>query len=259
MNTTTPAPANSLPHQSSPLQGQRALVTGGATRVGAEIVRGLARAGADVVIHFGSNAHGAAAVAAEVRALGRRADLVQADLLSPQAPHELATQALQGGGIDILVNNASIYPDADSLDSSHTIEHESLVDWERSMAINARAPFFLMQALAPALKASSVGNVINLLDRSLSDLFIDRAAHSVSKAALAHITHIAAKSWRGLVRVNGIELGPILPGDTMPPEEAAAIRWAGPAQVVATILYIITTPFINGEIIGLRNRYSLHL
>lgn len=236
-----------------PLLGLRALVTGGATRIGAEIVRGLAQAGCDVVIHYSSNATGASRVATEVHKLGRQAVTVQGDFSRPDTPHAVAQGALREGTVDILINNASIYPDADTLGSQHHIEEETFEDWERSMTINARAPFFLMQALAPALKASRSGNVINLLDRSLSDLFIERAAHSVSKSALAAITRIAAKSWRTSVRVNGIELGPILPGDQMPPDEIAATTWAGPSQVVNTILFILTTPFIRGEIIGLRN------
>jgi NAD(P)-dependent dehydrogenase (short-subunit alcohol dehydrogenase family) len=235
------------------LVGLRALVTGGATRIGREISLGLARSGCDIIVHYAENEAGAGVVADEIRSLGRKAIPVQANFIDPRAPTKLAHAALSTGEVDILINNASIYPDADSLLSNHSIEHETLEDWERSMAINARAPFFLMQALAPSLIASRNGNVVNLLDRSISDLFIDRAAHSASKATLAAVTLIAAKTWKSSVRVNGIELGWILPGDNMPEEARQQIVWAGPAQVVETILFILTTPFIRGEVIGLRN------
>ncbi len=237
----------------SPLKGLRALVTGGATRIGREISLGLARVGCNVVVHYADNATGAISVVEEIRSLGRKALAIQGDFANPEAPAEVARAALADGPIDILVNNASIYPDADSLSSAHSLEHETLEEWERSMAINARAPFFLMQALAKSLSASTHGNVINLLDRSISDLFVDRVAHSASKATLAQVTLIAAKTWKNSVRVNAIELGPILPGANMPEEAKNKVLWAGPHQVVETILFILTTPFIRGEIIGLKN------
>jgi NAD(P)-dependent dehydrogenase (short-subunit alcohol dehydrogenase family) len=237
----------------SSLKELRALVTGGATRIGREISLGLARAGCDVVVHYAGNATGAASVVEEIRSLGRKAVAIQGDFANPSAPAEVARAALADGSIDILVNNASIYPDANSLSSAHSLEHETIEEWERSMAINARGPFFLMQALAKSLAASTNGNVINLLDRSISNLFVDRAVHSASKATLAQVTLIAAKTWKHSVRVNGIELGPILPGANMPEEAKSKIVWAGPGQVVDTILFILTTPFIRGEIIGLKN------
>ena len=115
------------------IEGKIGLVTGGAHRVGRALVLGLARAGADVAIHYHSSDEEAAETAEEVRALGRRAETFRADLSDPDAVRGLAASVGDAmGGLDILVNNASLFESA-------RFEEVTVESWDRVMAVNLRA------------------------------------------------------------------------------------------------------------------------
>ena len=126
--------------QTTELQGKTALVTGGAARLGASIVRHLHAAGARVVIHYRKSAGSAAALRDELLAIrGKSATTAQADLNDPLSWPRLINDTLGfAGGLDILINNASSYYPT-PLDEA-TTEH-----WDDLFGSNARAPFFLAQ------------------------------------------------------------------------------------------------------------------
>src|SRR4051812_28329715 len=135
------------------LTGKIALVTGGGTRVGAAIVRALAGAGCDVLVHYARSAAGAKAVAEDVARLGRKATLLQADLTGRARLERLAQKALASAGrVDVLVHNAAnfdrIAPDALTAEA-----------WDRAFALNVTAPYLLTAALTPALKKAR-GSVV---------------------------------------------------------------------------------------------------
>ena len=134
----------------SRLAGKVALVTGGSRGIGAEIVRRLAAEGADVGFTYHTGKDEAQQVAAEVRARGRRALTVQADLAEPTAA-AAAAEAVMGefGRLDILVNNAGI---------THwgSLAQTRVEDFDRLVAVDARAPFLMMQAAADKLGAGQL-------------------------------------------------------------------------------------------------------
>ena len=230
------------------LQGRVALVTGGAHRVGRALALALAREGADVAIHYHSAGDDAARTAADIRALGRRTTTVRADLRDPEATRSLPARARDGlGRVDVLVNSAALFEAKAFLDV--TVE-----DWDRVMAVNVRAPFLLLQATAPLLRESK-GVAVNIADVSGLRPWSAFPHHSVSKAALIHLTKVAARSLAP-VRVNCI-----VPGTVLPPEDYTAEqrdegaertvlgRLGSPADVVEALLFLVRSEFATGSVV----------
>lgn len=116
------------------------------------------------------------------------------------------------------------------------------------MAIDLRAPFFLMQAFAPLLEAASDGLIVNVLDRSVSKPFLKRVSHSIAKGALANATLIAAETLKGRVRVNGIEFGDLLAPETMPEVVRGKRMWAGAQTFVDAVLTLVDDQSRHGVI-----------
>jgi NADP-dependent 3-hydroxy acid dehydrogenase YdfG len=139
----------------SDLSGKTALVTGASRGIGRASAIALAKAGAQVVVHFGRATKEAEAVIAEIRNTSGRADLIAADLAAPDGAHTLAKQVrgIVGDCLDILVLNAGVSKAA-------TIEDTTLEDFDHLFAVNVRAPFFLLQQLLQILRNGS--NVVLL-------------------------------------------------------------------------------------------------
>jgi glucose 1-dehydrogenase len=131
------------------LQGVAALVTGGAHRVGRAVVMALAEAGCDLVLHYNSSAEEAEQTAEEVRAMGRQVRLVGADLSDPSTASEIVAGAGDLSPVRVLVNSAAMFP-------RDTVTDVSSDGWDRTMAVNLRAPVFLTQAFAQALPVNAV-------------------------------------------------------------------------------------------------------
>jgi len=230
-----------------PLAGRRALVTGAARRLGRAIALRLARAGADVVVHCRESLGEAEAVAGEIRALGREASVVRADLTSERALDRLCAVALTGpGAADLLVNNASLFQPSALADL--TWEHLS-----RSVLLNAFAPLRLMRALA---SSCDDGAIVNLLDARMRDYDRANVGYHVSKRMLHAFTRMAAIEFAPRVRVNAVAPGLILP----PPGEdegylerfanANPLQAVGSADAVAeAVLYLASASFVTGQVL----------
>jgi 3-oxoacyl-[acyl-carrier protein] reductase len=132
------------------LSGKTALVTGASRGIGRASALALAKAGAQVLVHFSSGAEEAERVVAEIRKGGGRADAVGVDLAAADGPHRLAkrTREIIGDRLDILIANAGVSKAA-------TIEDTTVEDFDRLFAVNVRAPFFLVQQLLPILHEGS--------------------------------------------------------------------------------------------------------
>lgn len=183
------------------LSGKTALVTGASRGIGRATAIALAKAGAQVLVHYGNSPKEAEDVVAEIRKLGRRADAVQADLASPEGPHALAKQvrAIVGGRLDILVANAGIAKSA-------TIEDTTVEDFDRLFAVNVRAPFFLVQQLLPILGKDS--SVILLSSLAAHATVGTLAAYASTKGAIdTLVKHFAAAFGPRGIRVNAIAPG----------------------------------------------------
>lgn len=199
------------------LQDKRALVTGATSNIGRAIAERFAAEGAHVVVSGRSAERGTEVVDA-IRARGGRADFVQADLDGgAEASRALAEEAgsILGGGIDVLVNNAGIYPG----DSTADTDEKS---FDHVYAVNVKAPFFLTAAIAPAMAEAGGGAIINL-GSWIARLGIPLGAlYSSSKGAMETLTRAWAAEFgpRG-VRVNAISPGVVhtpVPGEVHPGE-----------------------------------------
>lgn len=231
------------------IEGTVGLVTGGAHRVGRALVLALARAGADVAIHYHASRSEALETARQVEAMGRRAEPFAADLSDPDQVVGLAARVEEAmGRLDILVNNASLFLSARFLE----VEVE---DWDRVMAVNLRAPFLLLQATAPLLRASN-GVAVNIADLAGIQAWPAFPHHGVSKAGLIHLTRVAARALAPGVRVNCVVPGTVLPPEDYTREQIEASvdrtvlgRIGSPDDVVEALLFVIRSDFATGSIV----------
>ncbi|MEJ1967150.1 MAG: SDR family oxidoreductase [Rhizomicrobium sp.] len=185
------------------LSGKTALVTGASRGMGRAAALELAKAGAQVLVHYSNGAKEADAVVAEIRATGARAETVQADLSQADGAHRLAKQVrdIVGGRLDILVANAGISKNA-------TIEDTTVEDFDRLFAVNVRAPFFLVQQLLPILGPGS--SVILLSSLAAHAAVGTLAAYAATKGAIdTLVKHFAAALGGRGIRVNAVAPGVI--------------------------------------------------
>ncbi|HEU4881364.1 MAG TPA: SDR family oxidoreductase [Longimicrobium sp.] len=224
-----------------------ALVTGGAVRIGRAISSALAEDGYRLVIHYNSSSEAADGLVGEIRAQGGEALAIGADLADAGAVRRLADEASAAfGGIDVLVNNASVFP-------AERLEETDEALWDHTMAVNLRAPFFLIRHLAATLRERR-GVVINMADLAGIQTWSAYAAHGISKAGVIHLTRVAARSLAPEVRVNGIAPGTVLPPESMTDEEIRGLadraplkRNGSPEDVVRALRYLLQADFVTGE------------
>lgn len=238
----------------------RALVTGAGKRLGRAMALALAEAGYDVALHYATSEAGAQETATAVAALGRRAVLLQADLLADAEAEALLPRAARalGGPITCLVNNASIFePD--------TLTTATRDSWDRHMQSNLRAPFLLMQALAaqeltPERDAhgepQAVAQVINMIDQRVRKLTPQFMSYTLAKSALWTLTQTAAQALAPQIRVNAIGPGPTLQGPRQSAEEFAAQRaatilqrGADAGEITAALRYLLSARAVTGQMI----------
>jgi NAD(P)-dependent dehydrogenase (short-subunit alcohol dehydrogenase family) len=183
------------------LSGKTALVTGASRGIGRATALALAKAGAQVLVHYGSGEQAAAAVVAEIRQAGGRAEKVAADLRAPDGPHALAkrVRAIVGDRLDILVANAGISKAA-------TIEETTVEDFNDLFAVNVRAPYFLVQQLLPTLcKGSSIVLLSSLAAHATVGTL---SAYAATKGAIdTLVKHFASALGDRGIRVNAVAPG----------------------------------------------------
>ena len=224
------------------------LVTGGAVRVGRAISLALAGEGMKVVVHYNSSSGAADELVEEIRRGGGEAVAIGADLSEVAEVRRLAEEATAAfGGLDVLVNSASVFP-------PEKLEETDEGVWEHTIAVNLRAPFFLIRHLAATLRKRR-GCIINMCDLAGLQPWAGYAAHGISKAGMIHLTKVAARSLAPDVRVNGIAPGPMLSGGSMGPDELDALarttplkRLGSPDDVVKAVLYFLHADYVTGEV-----------
>ncbi len=229
------------------LEGRTALVTGGGVRLGKEICLGLARCGADVVVHYHTSEAEAEEVVGLIEQMGRRAWSVGVDMLEPGGPETVFAAALvQAGDVDILVNNASVW-DADTI---WEVSEESLV---RNMRMHVLGPLVLARSMA---RRTEKGHVVNLLDTRVTTVDKQHASYHLSKRGLLTLTRMLAVELAPGITVNGVAPGLVLPpaGEDEAYLEKLAHsnpmhRYGGPGDVVEAVLYLVQSRFITGQVI----------
>ncbi|HET7687675.1 MAG TPA: pteridine reductase [Candidatus Macondimonas sp.] len=236
------------------------LVTGAARRIGAAIARGLHARGARVMIHYCHAAEPAHALVAELNAVRPdSADWHAADLRDTAQLEALAETAWsRWGRLDGVVHNAStFYPTA--------VGATTLAQWDDLMGTNLRAPYFLTQALAPALRASG-GSVVNLVDIHAIQPLKDHPVYCAAKAGLVMLTRSLARELAPEVRVNAVAPGAILwPERPMSTEvrerivERIALKRSGmPEDIARTVAFLLLdAPYITGQVLAVDGGRSL--
>jgi 3-oxoacyl-[acyl-carrier protein] reductase len=188
------------------LSGKTALVTGASRGIGRASALALANSGAQVLVHYGSGEKEAAAVVAQIRDAGGKAEKITADLRAPEGPHALAerVRAVVGGRLDILVANAGIA-------KAGTIEETTVQDFDALFAVNVRAPFFLVQQLLPIM---GNGTSVVLLSSLAAHASIGTlSAYAATKGAIdALVKHFASALGERGIRVNAVAPG-VVPTD----------------------------------------------
>ncbi len=230
-----------------------ALITGGATRLGAATARLLHTAGYDIVIHYRNSADKAGKLTTELNSRRERsATMVQGDLLKEGVIPDLVEQAVAfNQRLDALINNASSFYET-------KMGHVEAEQWEDLVGTNMKAPFFLAQSAAPWLTESN-GSIVNMVDVHGFRPKKDFAVYSMAKAANAMMVKVLARELGPYVRVNGVAPGIILwPEHGLAEEEKSQMlartalqRPGSPDDIASTIRFLVTeADYITGQIIA---------
>ncbi len=242
------------------LQNHTVLITGGARRVGAGVIRHLHALGANVVIHYRNSTDAAAALVAQLNA-GRphSALTVAADLLDiSQLPALVERTIAMFGRLDILINNAStFYPTP--------VGHITAAHWDDLIGTNLKAPLFLSQAAAPHLRDSR-GLILNMVDIHAQRPLKSHPVYCAAKAGLVMLTRSLARELGPEIRVNAIAPGPIMwpehgVNDALKEEiiGKTALKRAGSAQDIARAVTFFATaaPYVTGQILAVDGGRSI--
>lgn len=203
------------------LSDKVALITGSTGGIGAETARLMAAAGAEVIVS-GRNAERGAATVRSILDAGGTARFVAADLTDPAALRHLAEEA---GPVDILVNNAAIFPGAPTVDQ----DPDTL---DQALAANVRAPYLLTAALVPAMIAKGSGSVVNVSTMAARIGMPGLSVYSATKAALESLT----RTWAAEFSPAGVRVNTVAPGPTRTDMVLAAMGEEGAEQVAKTTL-----------------------
>ena len=239
---------------------KRALVTGAGARIGQALAVYLAHRGYDVAVHYASSASGAADTVARIRALGRRAEAVQADLLCERQTQSLVSRAAEalGGNLTCLLNNASIFEQ----DSLATGTRKS---WDRHIESNLRAPYVLMQDFSRQVPEAELDDrseavasalVVNIIDQRVRKLTPQYSSYTIAKMGLWALTRTAAQELAPRIRVNGIGPGPTLQGahqtdEAFEAQRAATVlgRGADLSDITSAMGYLLDARAVTGQLI----------
>jgi 3-oxoacyl-[acyl-carrier protein] reductase len=228
-----------------------ALITG-AKRIGAVVARELADRGVHIALTYARSRPEAESAAEEIRAKGRRAAVVHADLSDPAACAAAVEQTVaELGRLDILINMASVYV-------QRPFAGMTAADWNAVLDVDLRAAFLCAHAAAPHMRANGGGRIVNFGDwlaRSGRPRYPGFVAYYVAKAGAIALTEALALELAGdNILVNCIAPGPILapPGTT--DEESGAVeratplgRWGGEIEIARAVLAFCESDFITGE------------
>jgi 2-dehydro-3-deoxy-D-gluconate 5-dehydrogenase len=237
------------------LTGKVAIVTGANTGIGQGIALALAAAGADIAA-VGRSA--ATETVEKARALGRKAEIVSADLSTIEPVQRVVDETVEKlGGIDILVNNAGIIRRNDSLDFTEA-------DWDAVIDTNLKSVFFLCQAAARHMVANGGGKIVNIASMLTFQGGIRVPSYTASKSGIGGLTKLLANEWAGKgINVNAIAPGYIATNNTAAlqgdetrnrqiMERIPAGRWGDPADLggAAVFLSSAASDYVQGHILA---------
>ena len=235
-----------------------ALITGGAARIGAQIVKTLHHNQFNIIIHCNQSKDKAQLLCDELNAV--RANSVEIVSGNLNNIDELDSLVSSIESIDLLVNNASVfYP--------KSVEDSEMKDWDDVININLKAPFFLSKGLSKTLSKND-GSIINIIDIHSERPLKKHAIYNISKAGLKMLTQTLAKELAPKIRVNGVSPGSILwPQDSaeiseddknLMLERIALHRQGSPQDIADTVLFLANSNYITGQIINIDGGRTLN-
>ena len=235
-----------------------ALITGGAARIGAQIVKTLHHNKFNIIIHFNHSNDKAQLLCDELNTIrANSVEIVSGDLNNIEELNSLVDSIKS---LDLLVNNASVfYP--------KSVEDSEMQDWDDVLNINLRAPFFLSKGLSKTLSKND-GSIINIIDIHSDRPLKKHAIYNISKAGLKMLTQTLAKELAPRIRVNGVSPGSILwPQDSaeiseddksLMLERIALHRQGSPQDIADTVLFLANSNYITGQIINVDGGRTLN-
>jgi NAD(P)-dependent dehydrogenase (short-subunit alcohol dehydrogenase family) len=241
--------------EASPLSGQVALVTGAARRIGRSIALELARAGADVVVHYRNSQSEAEATASEIRALSRGVLVLQADVCKRNEVEAMFESIERDWArLDILVNNAATFFHA-------KFEELSDEQWDSIMATNLKSQFLCAQAAVPLMKSKKQGSgkgpekgrIVNISSIGGLLAWPGFTHYCVSKAGSIMLTRCLARALAPEILVNSVAPGTIQFDGEIPDEDyirrVPLHRTGTGNEVAAAVRFLATAEFITGQVL----------
>ena len=232
----------------------RVVLITGPRRIGAEVAKRAAARGADVALSYNQSRKEAETAAAAIRALGRRAVCIQADLSEGPACQRLVDDTVrQLGRLDVLVNMASLYV-------ATPFDELTEAQWDRGLAVDLKAAFLCARAAVPHMRAAGGGRIINIADwlpASGRARYKGFLPYYVAKSGVVALTEgLALEVAADGILVNAVAPGPILAPPDTGDDELKAVeqatplgRWGGEAEIVKAVLFLVDTDFVTGEVI----------
>ncbi|WP_333717311.1 2-dehydro-3-deoxy-D-gluconate 5-dehydrogenase KduD [Sphingobium yanoikuyae] len=237
------------------LGGKVAIVTGANTGIGQAIALSLAAAGADIAAVGRTPAE---ETVEKVRTLGRKAEIVSADLSSIEPVQRVVDETIAKlGGLDILINNAGIIRRADSVDFTEE-------DWDAVIDTNLKSTFFLAQAAGRHMLAQGSGKIVNIASLLSFQGGIRVPSYTASKSGVAGLTKLLANEWAAKgVNVNAIAPGYIATNNTAAlqadetrnrqiQERIPAGRWGDPSDIGGAAVFLASPAanYIHGHVLA---------
>jgi pteridine reductase len=231
-----------------------ALVTGGARRLGARLVRALAEEGYRVAFSYHAGEGDAQALVDELESDGREVAGYAADLREAGECEALIDAVTSDfGPPGLLVNNAGILRDG-------SVDDASLTDFDQTIAVNLRAPWILSLDVGRRMREAQGGSIVNIVSVGGLRPYSRHLAYSVSKAGLVMLTRGLARDLSPAVRVNAVAPGMIDLGDAdaMPPADRVPLgSWARPEDIEDAVLYLAEASQVTGQILAVDGGWSL--
>jgi pteridine reductase len=235
-----------------------ALITGGAARIGAQIVKTLHHNQFNIIIHCNQSKDKAQLLCDELNLIRANSVKIVSGNLNNIDELDFLVSSIKS--IDLLVNNASVfYP--------KSVEDSEMKDWDDVININLKAPFFLSKGLSKTLSKND-GSIINIIDIHSERPLKKHAIYNISKAGLKMLTQTLAKELAPRIRVNGVSPGSILwPQDSaeiseddknLMLERIALHRQGSPQDIADTVLFLANSNYITGQIINIDGGRTLN-
>ena len=238
----------------------KALVTGGAKRLGRAMALYLADQGYDVAIHYNTSAKDADDVVALIKAKGRHAVALHADILDEAQVCDLIDRASKGlgGALTCLINNASVF-------EYDTLATATRTSWDRHIESNLRAPIVLAQRFAQQAPKALIDEngeplaqslIINMLDQRVRKLTPEFMSYTIAKMGLWAFTQTSARALAPDIRVNAIGPGPTIQGARQTEKHfddqrknTILKRGSNPQDICAALGYFLTSPSVTGQLL----------